>query len=179
MKTIITLGPEGSYHSLAVKKLHKNCKIIYQDSFEGIIDCLFKTENAYAVFAITNSITGEISQSKKVLDKYSQSLVNIQAIDIQINHALIGLENSDASKVKTVISHPQVLKQCSKFIKAHKLKTVSTTSSSQAVQDMLKIADETVAALAAQQKIKKTKILQEQVQNSTDNSTTFLEVRVK
>lgn len=67
----------------------------------------------FGVVPIENSSTGAISQVYDLLTKYEFYIVGEQYI--KVNQHLIGLKETDLSKVQEVYSHPQGFEQTSKF----------------------------------------------------------------
>lgn len=130
MKTIAYLGPKDSYSYLAAKQVfphyaYKPCK-----TFSEIHAYVLSKKQSVGILPVENSIAGFIHENKTILLSENISVIAETYLKIRLN--LIGLQHADLSHITTVYSHPKALLQCSKFIQKHKLKTVETTSTSQA-----------------------------------------------
>ena len=65
----------------------------------------------------------------------------------RINHSLIGLVGSDIVNITNVISHPQALQQCSKFIQKHKFRITPVFDTAGSVFEILEKNELTTAAI--------------------------------
>ncbi len=116
MKKLYFLGPNGTYSEQAALKIQK---IIGKDYFPTPISTIakaiqFASQNPTdaAILPIENSIEGIVRQT---IDNIYINDISIQAqIDIDINHCLIS--KGKKSEIEHIISHPQALAQCSKYI---------------------------------------------------------------
>ena len=83
----------------------------------------------YAIVPIDNSTAGSVVE---VYDLFNEFQVYIVAEEfVKIEHALLALPGTKLSDIKTVISHPQGLMQCKKFLEGHqdwRRKTCSNTA---------------------------------------------------
>ena len=144
------LGPKGTYSELVAKKINE---ILPQYDMEAVstitkvVDLVDKSDDI-AVLPIENSIEGIV---RSTIDNIYQSDVKIQAqIDIKIEHCLIS-KADDIKKINHIISHPQALAQCQKFIlenfneKIDLIETSSTASAGMGLKDY----DETYSAIVS------------------------------
>ena len=138
---VTTLGPEGTYASQVVRKIFTDAEVRFCDTINGVL-----CEKGIKVLPLENSTEGTVRQSfDGILEK---GLFISTVYSFPIIHAL-GTKAKDLRKVKVVLSHPQAVSQCQKFIarnlKSAKIILVNSTS------DAVKMAmeDECLAAIAS------------------------------
>lgn len=139
-KTLIYLGPKGSYTELAVKS------IFFDDIWEktkceinnSIINVIKKTDeniDYIAVIPIENSIEGIVRETVDNLINIRDDLFITKEAVIPISHCLIS-KAKNISAINTIMSIEQALAQCSHYIAStfHNVQLVKTTSTSEAVR---------------------------------------------
>ena len=101
-----------------------------------------------AILPIENSIEGIVRQT---IDNIYSSEVKIQAqIELKIEHCLIS-KSDNLENIKHIISHPQALAQCQKYILNNFDKNIDLieASSTAAAGEILKDKDETYCAIVS------------------------------
>lgn len=116
MKKLLFLGPKGTYSESAAIKMQQYLKEEYIltpiSTISKTIDFVDKNDDYIAVLPIENLIEGIVRQT---LDYIYLSDVKIMAeLDINIEHSLIS--KGEKSFIKHILSHPQALSQCQKYI---------------------------------------------------------------
>ncbi|MDR0984696.1 MAG: chorismate mutase [Ruminococcus sp.] len=120
-KKIACQGIEGAYSETAADKIFSGRKEkIFFKEFSDVFDAVGNGEVDYGVLPFDNSTTGSVDTVYDLVDKNNCFIVS--SVKIKIEHCLCG-KNSDNISSKTVLSHEQALKQCSDFLKKHKLST--------------------------------------------------------
>ncbi len=173
---IITLGPDGSYHSIVARQITSIKNIIFTNNVVNILKKLQDQPQHTALIAIHNSITGKIKTHQNLIKKYNCK--TLRTIDLPIIHTLIGLKSAKLSQITSVMAHPQALKQCSQFIKKHNLITIKTTSSSQAILNLLQKKDYTVAVIAPYFNKPQLKKIADDIANEANNTTSFAHIKL-
>ncbi len=144
------LGPRGTYSELAAKKINKLLPKYDMEAVSTIakvVDLVNSSDNI-AVLPIENSIEGIV---RSTIDNIYQSEVKIQAqIDIKVEHCLIA-KSLDVKKISHIISHPQALAQCQKYILENFDKNIDLieTSSTALAGMSLKEKDESYSAIVS------------------------------
>ena len=117
MPDLLFLGHRGTYSEVGAKKalgfLGEDYILRPVSTIPKIIDLINKTPDLLGVLPFENSIEGIV---RPTIDNIYLSNVKIVAeIDIKIEHCLLS-RFSDKTKIKHIISHPQALAQCQKYI---------------------------------------------------------------
>jgi prephenate dehydratase len=174
---IYCLGPAGSYTGKAAEifsKLINDKDIIYCNSIYEVfelVDMEKEDNNIYGVVPSENSIEGSVSLTQDLLLEFPVKIYG--EVDININHCLIGY---DKNKIKKILSHPQALAQCRKYIKKHGWETVPVLSTAKAVKKVFEMKNEEFGAIASKEtaELYNLKVLDEDIQDYPNNTTRFI-----
>jgi prephenate dehydratase len=167
-----TLGPEGSFSEKAVKQWNNKAGLRYYDDILDTVDALIRNEVDYAIVPIENSLEGSVTLTLDLL--MEQRLKIIGEVIVRIKHCL--LSKGKIHDVKIIMSHPQALSQCRRYIKDNfkSIEVRSALSTSQAA----KLASESkdIAAIASTESAQMygLDILAENIQDVNENFTRFI-----
>jgi len=127
IKKLTTLGPDGTYASQGVKKYFSSSEIVFVPTISDIL--VAGARGGAIVLPLENSIEGTVRLSWDGLLEKRLFLSGI--FGMSIRHAL-GTKCRKLSDVKIVVSHPQAISQCRKFIdrylKGVKIEYVGSTA---------------------------------------------------
>ena len=140
-------GVPGAYAYIAAKRLFPDAELIPFANFQPAYKAAEKGEIDCAVLPLENSYAGEVGAVMDLM--FSGSLSVNQVLSLDIEHYLLGIPGSDASKIKTVVSHPQALAQCDEYIQEHGFETIEYSNTARAAQHVRDLGDPTVAAVAS------------------------------
>ncbi len=166
-------GVEGSFAYIAASTLFPEAELVCKADFHQAYCSVEKGECDCAVLPLENSYAGEVSS---VLDlAFSGSLFVNQVLELPVRHYLLGIPGTDRKEIKTVISHPQALLQCSEFIERHGLDTMEYGNTALAARKVLETGDKTIAAIASREtaRLMGLDVLEENIQDSGVNTTRF------
>lgn len=175
MKKIYYLGPKGTYSEFAANNIKEKLALDYGlepiSTIAKIVDILQNNVNSVGVLPIENSIEGIV---RPTIDSLYSTDVKIQAqIDIPIRHCLFSKGKKD--NIKNIISHPQALAQCQKYILNNfdNINLIETTSTAKAVE-MLKEYDNNYAAICSKNAGENYNLIDENIGDIKDNKTRFV-----
>ena len=181
-ETIYYLGPNGSYTHRAMLEFIKDYSIKSEkqealNAIKSIISAVDSDKNSLGVIPIENSIEGIVRESIDNLIRVEDIGVKIIGeVVLDVNHCLLSKSN-DKSTIKTVISHPQALAQCSSYLDAnfsnlHILEERSTSAAAKRVSEK----DETYAAIANEiaADFFSLNVLDKSINDEKDNKTRFI-----
>lgn len=177
--SIAYLGPVGTYtHEAALAFAERlgldNPVLVEFSSFDEIFDSVDRGKSTYGVVATENSLEGPVTMT---LDNFGfKSTANILGEEVlDIHHCLLLHPEATLEDVTTIVSHPQGLAQCRRFI-AEKLPSRTTiTTSSTAESAKLAVSDKHVAGIANAfaAKLYGAKIYEEGIEDHFGNQTSF------
>ncbi|MHB1454494.1 MAG: bifunctional chorismate mutase/prephenate dehydratase [Saccharofermentanales bacterium] len=169
-------GTSGSYSHLTAAAIYPAATIIPALTFEECLTKLSNDECDMTLLPLENTTAGTVND---VYDLLSESGFYIaQAISVPIRHRLVILPGGDVSRLTTVLSHPQALSQCSKYIRKAGLTPVPVANTAFAVMQLLEVDDPAYCAIASVEagSINKLKVLDEDICDSVHNQTRFVVV---
>lgn len=173
---IVFQGVEGAYTQVAMKRFFgENIDSMHVETWRDAMETIKTGEADYAVLPLENSSAGIISENYDLLVEYGYSIVGEQII--KIDHCLLGTQEAELSDIKQVYSHPQALMQCSLFLEGHRTwENLASKNTAMAAKQIKEDNDKSVAAIANRltADIYGLKILQENIQNNSNNSTRFI-----
>ena len=111
---------------------------------------LMQTALAHAAtLGLENSYAGEVGAVMDLL--FSGELYINQVMDLEIDHSLLGVEGAAPDTVRTVVSHPQALRQCDDYIKRHGYATETYSNTALAAAHVRGVNDPALAAIASEE----------------------------
>lgn len=178
---IAFLGKRGSYSNLAARnyatRYQENLVELSCSSFEEIFDRVNKGEADYGVLPLENTTSGAINEVYDLLQHTDLSLVGELAYPIK--HCVLVNGQTDLSKIDTLYSHPQVIQQCSQFIKSlERVHIEYCESSSHAMQLVSSLNKPNIAALGNEDggHLYGLSVLKSNIANQSNNITRFIVV---
>ena len=176
---IAFLGKRGSYSHLAAR----NYATRYQEqlielscnSFEQIFEKVTNSEADYGVLPLENTTSGSINEVYDLLQHTELSLVGELAYPIK--HCVLVNDQDDLSQIDTLYSHPQVIQQCSRFIRSlDRVHIEYCESSSHAMQLVASLNKPNIAALGNEDggHLYGLRVLKTDIANQSNNITRFI-----
>jgi len=169
-------GDRASFHEIAAIKYYTEpIELVYCQTFEQVFD-LLKNNSVDKVFvAVKNTSHGEINVVKELKDYY-QPIIEGE-YPLRIEQHVVGLPNADMRGIKTIISHPIALSQCSVFIDSMSTEVSihEYYDTSAAIEFVKKSDDPAIVAIGSEYaaQFHGLRILKRNIQNTVDNTTVF------
>lgn len=166
-------GIEGAFAHIASKRMFPEAEYV---AFSNFSDAYKATESGScdcAVLPLENSYAGEVGE---VMDLIFSGDLNInQVIDVPVVHNLIGLKGASRDDIKAVVSHPQALMQCEKYIKERGYESRAYSNTAMAAEYVKATGDKHIAAIASDETadIFDLEIIEEHVNDMPNNTTRF------
>lgn len=172
------LGPPGTYsEEAAVKYLKGNKAIIIPcTDMEEVFIGIANAEWDEGILPVENSTEGAIGQTMDLLMEYPTITISGEVV-LPVKHSLLVPEGVTLDQIELVISHPQAIGQCRRFLKDRLPWAVTreSTSTAHAAREVA-AAKQPWAALASPiaADTYRLKILEEKVNDYDENITRFL-----
>lgn len=171
--TVAYQGAAGAYsHQACLAFLPGEEPIAFQ-SFAEVVRAVEQGEAGMGILPIENNNAGPVEQVRQLLAASTLQVATEHRLPIRIH--LLGLPGSSLETIRTAVSHPMALKQCSATLARLRLATQEAPSTSVAAKEL---SDPTKAALASEAAAKAygLVILQRDVHDRELNETTFVVV---
>jgi len=182
LQNIVYLGPQGSYTEIAAEYLMGKSDTdkynrVLKSSILQVIEAVDNNEGNIAVVPVENSIEGIVRESIDNLLTATSRVVILEEVIVPISHCLIS-KAKNIAEIENVISKPEAIAQCRKYIDANlnkNVEKVSAQSTSEAVNKLVNLP-ETFAAIgtAKAAKINNLNILATNINDEKDNLTRFI-----
>ena len=145
-------GTEGAFAYIAASKIFPSARKVAYTSFKKAYDAVENGECDCAVLPVENSFAGDVGQVNDLM--FSGTLYVNGMYDLPITHDLLGIQGATIKDVKTVVSHPQALSQCSTFIKGNELTEIEYSNTALAAEYVKNTNEKSVAAVASAESAK-------------------------
>lgn len=169
---VFVQGMLGSYSDIISYKKYPREKFVYKDYFEEVFKCVEDNIHSVGVLPMVNSTAGMVGEVFQYLYKYK---VYISALEeLAVSHCLLACHN-DIKKIKYVISHPQALTQCQKFIEQHALIPIPNDNTARASKYVSEQGSAEYAAISSKEcaSLYRLNVLQEHLNDIENNTTRF------
>jgi len=114
--TIAFLGPEGTFtHTAATRQFGATANYLACRNFDAIFDAVESGRATYGVVPVENAFEGAITHTLDLFADMDRQIYICAEVQLSIHHHLFSHAGSLAD-IKTVISHPQPLAQCRKWL---------------------------------------------------------------
>lgn len=168
-------GEPGAYSEDACfKYFGKGVRTKPLPDFQLVFEAVEHDRVTHAVVPVENSIEGSVAQVNDLLLDHDLSISG--EVIVPVRHYLMAYDDASIDSIKEVMSHPQALGQCRKFLAAHpewRLTPSYDTAGSARIVSELKRLD--LAAIASKRaaSVYKLKILKDEIQSESVNFTRF------
>lgn len=173
---IAVLGPQGTYSEKAALlwcKERRASNLVYFPDFESVLDSVRQERVEAGIVPVENSLEGAVTAVMDLLLRLD--VVIVGEVNLPIRHCLVG---RGGGEIRVILSHPQALAQCRKYLHEHypdaEIRTTGSTSHA------ARLAQEfpEMAAIAGQDAAERygLSILAREIQDASDNITRFIVV---
>lgn len=169
------LGPEGSFSDAAKKdNFGSSINSISESSIEGIFNSVEKGRSNFGIVPFENSSQGVINTTLNCLSDFDVDICGETIINIE--HHLAAKKELKISQIEKIVSHPQALGQCSKWIDSNIGNIAKTPMASTAEAAKYVSENANTAAIVSDLAIDRYKLhcISRSIQDFKDNQTRFL-----
>jgi prephenate dehydratase len=174
-KRVGYLGPPGTFTEEAALLHDSSAQLLSFNSVAAVAEAVSSGMADEGVVAIENSIEGSVPDTLDVLIHESRLSIRRELV-LPIEHFLLVRPGTQVTDVTILLSHPQALGQCRRFVERcfPKAEVVAALSTAAAVEEMM--AREGAAAIATRRaaEIYGAEILARELQERSDNLTRFV-----
>jgi chorismate mutase/prephenate dehydratase len=172
-------GIEGSYSQLAARKYFAaradSMELIGTRSFADALAMAERGEVGYAFLPVENTTAGSINQTYDLLRQTALTIVGEEILHVR--HCLLGPAGAELERLRRVLSHPQALTQCSRFLASlDGVELVAFEDTAAAAREVAATTDPTQAAIAGAEagEIYGLSVLRERIADQEENWTRFV-----
>jgi prephenate dehydratase len=179
-RRVAFLGPAGTFSEEALLASASPDAVdpVAATTIPRAVTALRDGEVELAIVPIENSLEGSINVTLDLLAEQSPELRIVGEALLRVRHCLIAARDVPLERIETVVSHPQVPGQCSRFLRGElpRAEIRAASSTAEAVRAVVAARDDATAALgtALAAEIYGGTVLREGVEDRADNETRFV-----
>ena len=171
-------GEPGAYSELAVQEHFPNALPVACRQFTNVIDGVATDLVDAGVLPVENSLAGAVPG---VSDLLMDQRVCVEAeFWLPIHHCLLAVPGAMLATIRSVLSHPVALAQCTSFFARHPgVTAVEWFDTAGAGRHVARTGDATLAAIASEAAANRynLNILKKNLEDRADNRTRFVVIR--
>ena len=142
-------GSPGAFAHIAAHSVFPQADIVPYPDFESAYKACEAGEADTAILPVENSFAGDVGG---VMDLcFGGTLYINLMLDMDVSQNLMGVPGARIEDIRTVISHPQALAQCVRFITDRGFETRGFGNTAQAAQYVAETADKSIGAIASRE----------------------------
>jgi arogenate/prephenate dehydratase len=168
-------GEPGAYSEAAALRFSDHADVVPCESFEDVFAAVASGKATHGILPVENSIGGSIHRNFDLLLEHDLPIVG--EVTLPITHNLMALPGTKLENVRRILSHPQALAQCERFLRSMSGVSVEATYDTAGSAKLVKEHNFTDAAAIASERAAQVfglDILRAEVQDYADNITRFL-----
>lgn len=170
------LGPRGTYSELAAKSMFgEKAEPVTYPLITDVAEAVEEEEVPFGLVPVETLREGSVGETLDVL-AWKDVKVKDELV-LTVTHNLLGIEGANLDEIKQVLSHPQALAQCKKFIqeKLPDAEQISVTSTAKAAKQVSKDRKPYMAAIGSKglASLYDLDILREDIQEGGEDETRF------
>ena len=180
MSRVGYLGPAGTFseEALLSSVTPDSVEPVPQASIYDTVTALRKGTVEWAIVPIENSLEGSISVTLDLLAEEAEQVQIVGEALLTVRHSLIAAQLVELKEIDTVLTHPQVPGQCTRFLRGEipHARVLPASSTAEAVREVVEDARPGCAALGTRlaAEIYGGTVVREGVQDRDDNETRFV-----
>ncbi len=174
------LGPAGTFteEALLASAQPGSVEPVAVAGIYETVMALRRGEVEWAIVPIENSLDGSVTVTLDLLGEADGALEIVGEVLLDVRHSLIAAQPLELEAIETVISHPQVPGQCTRFLRRElaSARVLPASSTAEAVRIVVQEAPPGQAALGTRlaAEIYGGTVLRDGVQDRDDNETRFV-----
>lgn len=170
-------GLAASYSDAALLQTAGHATKMFCDSFSDAFVALADGRIDKAFLPFENSTAGFISENYTLLHE-SGFYVTEEYLH-RVEHCLLGPMGSSLADVRVVLSHPQALAQCTRFLKDHGLRTEPYFDTAGAARDIARSPGKAAVASIRAAQLYGLEVIKQNINDEAVNWTRFLTIEKK
>ncbi len=175
MISIAIQGIFGSYSYQAARQIAGDgAEILECSDFDSVFQAVLRGQAELAVVPVNNKIVGQINKPVELIGINDMAVH--KELKLSIEHVLAGNEDTAVDEIEIVRSHPEALKQCSRYLSEHpnwKIETGTDTAGS--LRSIVENKERNAAAICSCKaaELYEARILATAIADEADNWTMF------
>ncbi len=172
IKKVCYQGIEGSYSYEVAQKYFSDKNIVNAETFKDVFENVVNGNCDVGILPFENLCYGSVNEVYDLINEYDVTVTH--NIDFPISHCIAGIGKKE--DVKTVVSHPQALSQCSDYIEKNGFSKTESINTAVAAYNVSSISDKSRAAICSSMAASKYNltVFEDNIANIRNNKTKFI-----
>ncbi len=174
------LGPEGTFSEEALLG-SASADAVTPVALETIRDAVMAVQERtveWSLVPIENSIEGSVTVTLDTLAGEAREVAIVGEVVLPVRHYLIAASPLELGQIETVVSHPHVPGQCTRFLHGPlaNARVLAASSTAEAVRLVSERKDDSLAAIGTRlaSELYECVVIAEEIQDREDNVTRFV-----
>lgn len=167
--TVAYQGAEGAFSHEACLRFLPEHEPVAVPTFRDVISSVQEGATQLGMLPLANNQAGETG-ARALIDEARLRIVEAPLLPVRMH--VLGTQSSSLGRIRTVVSHPVALRQCSRWLTALGVATEETSNTALAARALTDPSRAVLASEAAAG-IYNLKILERDVHDRPDNATRF------
>lgn len=174
------LGPEGTFSEEALLG-SASAGAVTPVALETIRDAVMAVQERaveWSLVPIENSIEGSVTVTLDTLAGDASETAIVGEVVLPVRHYLIAASSLELGQIETVVSHPHVPGQCTRFLHGPlaRARVLAASSTAEAVRMVSERKDSSLAAIGTRlaSELYECAVIAERIQDREDNETRFV-----
>ncbi len=178
------LGPKGTFSEQAAlmyaERCENGCEFEMFFNITDVISAVGEGVIDRGIVPLENSIEGTVTSTMDTLIFDTELFIQYDLI-LKIDQNLMARPGTDIKDIKKIVSHPQGLAQCRKYIRSIGVKETSDVSSTAEAAHIVSESSEPLAAIAPRRsaEVYGLEIIGKNIQDDDTNATRFVVISKK
>ena len=166
-------GVEGAFAHEAAMKMFPNSEYVAYPDFESAYRAVENGDVDTCILPLENSFNGDVGLVMDLM--FSGSLYINQVTELDVNQNLVGIKGTHLEDIKQVISHPQALAQCGKYLHEKGFEQIEASNTALAAKQVSELNDKSIVAVASSitAELYGLEIIEKNINSSPNNTTRF------
>lgn len=167
-------GVPGAWSEQALLQVFPDASYEAAEYFEDVFRTVKEEKADYGVVPVENSRTGAIGETYDLLRRYGCYIVG--RVSVEIRQCLLAPEGVGLNDIRRVLSHPEALRQCGKYLKKHPWEQIACSNTAVAAESVAKENDGHSAAVGSRRAAERSglSVLVPDIMDSAGNTTAFV-----
>ena len=166
-------GTEGAFAHIAAGRIFPAAERVSFPSFAAAYGAVRQGECDCAVLPLENSTAGEVGQVTDLI--FDGPLFVNGVYELPVQHDLVALPDARVDELESVLSHPQALEQCSRYLQKKGWAQVPYANTALAARQVAEAGSRRIAAIASDEtaRLYGLKVLEPHINKGDRNITRF------
>lgn len=173
--TVAYQGVKGAFSHIALGRIFSHVQAKSCSTFGEVFEAVEAGTAAFGILPFENSHAGDVSDVLDLCFAHKDIFV-CNVYDLAVSQNLLCVAGASLADIKTVVSHPQALRQSAQFVKSLGAQQQEYANTAAAARFVAESGDKSIAAIASKEtaELYGLTVLAPDINETQDNTTRFI-----